>query len=140
MALPLLALIPLVNKVIEGVTKFIPDKDLAAKVKADALTHVTSIVHVETMALIEGQVKIILAEAQGGWLQRNWRPMLMAIIGVIIANNYIVYPYINLFFNTGVELELPDALWALMKIGLGGYVLGRTGEKIVTTLKNGGSK
>ena len=27
-------------------------------------------------------------------------------------------------------LDLPDKLWALMEIGVGGYILGRTAEKI----------
>ena len=42
-------------------------------------------------------------EALGhSWLQRNWRPMLMVLFGVIIANNYVVVPY-----GFGIHLELP---------------------------------
>jgi hypothetical protein len=33
------------------------------------------------------------------------------------------------------NLKLPNEAWALLKIGLGGYVIGRSAEKIVPTLK-----
>jgi predicted MFS family arabinose efflux permease len=82
------------------------------------------------MALIEGQVSIILAEAKGGWLQRNWRPMLMVIAILIIFNNYVVFPYLSAWTNAVTVLELPKGLWALLNIGVGGYIGARTVEKI----------
>ena len=86
--------------------------------------------------LIASQSKIITSEAKGqSWLQRNWRPVTMMIFVFIIANNYIVFPYLKAIFNWGVKLEVPPDLWALLKIGLGGYVVGRSGEKIVTNLR-----
>jgi len=36
-----------------------------------------------------------------------------------------------------VVLELPGGLWALLTTGVGGYVVGRSGEKIVQSIKNG---
>jgi hypothetical protein len=87
--------------------------------------------------LINAKKDIIVAEAQGqSWLQRTWRPLLMLIITIIIANNYILFPYISLFFpGSATMLELPGELYNLMAIGVGGYVVGRTGEKIVTKWK-----
>ncbi|MBI9081627.1 MAG: hypothetical protein JEY79_18045, partial [Pseudodesulfovibrio sp.] len=53
-------------------------------------------------------------------------------------NNYLLVPYGELFFPGSVKvLELPEALWELMKIGVGGYVVGRTGEKMVKEWKAG---
>ena len=45
--------------------------------------------------IISYQSAVIIAEAQGeSWLQRNWRPSLMVVFGFIIANNYIIAPYL----------------------------------------------
>jgi predicted MFS family arabinose efflux permease len=54
----------------------------------------------------------------------------MLTIIIIVANNYIVYPYLSIFTDKVRVLDLPDKLWALMEIGVGGYILGRTAEKI----------
>ncbi|MHC4230116.1 MAG: 3TM-type holin [Planctomycetota bacterium] len=81
------------------------------------------------------QRDIVLAEAQGdSWLQKNWRPLLMISIVAIVVNNHLLFPYLRLFWTSAPVLELPADLWDLMKIGVGGYVLGRSGEKIVKTL------
>ncbi len=53
----------------------------------------------------------------------------------IIANNYILYPYLALFWSDAPVLEIPPDMWGLLKIGLGGYVVGRSGEKIATAWK-----
>ena len=54
----------------------------------------------------------------------------------IVANNYLIYPYISLFWNSAPLLELPPDLWGLLKIGLGGYVVGRSAEKVASNFKN----
>lgn len=86
------------------------------------------------------QSEIIIAEAKGkSWLQRNWRPGLMAIFGTIIANNYIIAPYVGAIFGVELVLEMPADLWDLLKIGVGGYIVGRSGEKIIKTVKSKGT-
>lgn len=55
----------------------------------------------------------------------------MLVIILIIANNYVVAPYIGLFLpERELILELPGGLWALLNVGVGGYVGGRSAEKI----------
>jgi hypothetical protein len=76
------------------------------------------------------QSEVIIAEAKGeSWLQRNWRPSLMAIFGIIVANNYIIAPYLTAMFDWQVVLEIPEQLWGLLKLGVGGYIGGRSIEK-----------
>lgn len=79
---------------------------------------------------IEGNIKIaqaeiIKAEAGGqSWLQRNWRPMVMIWFAVLIS---------LIFFDKtppGMEMEVQIALMDLLKIGLGGYVIGQSAEVI----------
>lgn len=84
---------------------------------------------------VSSQKEIIVAEIKSGWLSRSWRPILMLSITAIIVNNYILYPYLSLFGVPAVALELPEKLYNLMTIGVGGYVVGRSGEKIVEKLK-----
>jgi len=58
--------------------------------------------------ILEEQGQIVKAEAQSGsWLTSNWRPLTMMVFVVIIANNYIVYPYLSLFWNQAPTLAIP---------------------------------
>ena len=71
------------------------------------------------------QTNIILAEANGNWLQRSWRPILMLAFGFIV----IYVKFIAPLFDLPIP-ELENEFWNLLQIGIGGYVIGRTGEKI----------
>ena len=131
-ALPLVGKIvaPLLGKVFDVVDQAVADKDLAAQIKAQIQTQDMQIDHAEFMTSIQEQASIIKAEATGhSWLQRNWRPLLMLVFVVIVANNYVIFPYLSLFTEKTVILELPDKMWTLMVIGVGGYIGGRTVEK-----------
>ncbi len=117
---------PILAPILKIVDDLVPDKDLANQLKNQFQN---AMLNFDT-TVIEGKVQIILAEARGGWLQRNWRPMLMLICILIIANNYIFFPYASLFTDKVKMLELPNGLWALLNLGVGGYIAGRSAEKI----------
>ena len=86
---------------------------------------------------IEQKASIIRAEAQGdSWIQKSWRPITMLVFVFIIANNYILFPYISLFGGTATTLEIPPDMWSLLKLGLTGYVVGRSVEKSIKYYKN----
>lgn len=40
-------------------------------------------------ALAQSQAGIIQAEAQGNWLQRSWRPIIMLVFAAIVYRGYI---------------------------------------------------
>jgi hypothetical protein len=118
--------------IFQEVDKAIPDQDLGAKLKASIQTAVLS---ADAEALQE-QAGIVTAEAKGeSWLQRNWRPVTMMVFVFIVANNYIIAPYAQALSGASVSLPTPPDLWALIKIGLGGYVVGRSAEKCVAAWK-----
>ena len=123
------ALIPSIIGVIgKAIDKAIPDRDEAEALKQQLSVAILNLQHAE----LQGAVDIIKAEAQGdSWIQRSWRPILMLVIVAIVANNYLLYPYLSLYWTEAPKLDLPPELWDLMKIGVGGYVLGRSGEKAV---------
>lgn len=74
---------------------------------------------------ISEQAAAIREEARGNWLQRSWRPIVMLVFTVIVL--------------AGTFLNLPilsdtSRFWDLLEIGLGGYIIGRGGEQLVSTL------
>ncbi|MCY4044389.1 MAG: 3TM-type holin [Cellvibrionales bacterium] len=75
--------------------------------------------------LADAQSKIILAEANGNdWLQKNWRPLAMITFVVLIVLDFLGF---------GAH-RLSEHAWELMKIGMGGYVVGRSVEKVATAV------
>lgn len=145
MALPILAALPVIGKIIapllgkvfDIVDQYVPDKDMAAKLKSEIQMAAMAMEHKEAMAEIQAQAEVVKAEIQGtSWLQRSWRPILMLVIVCIVANNYLVYPYLSMFTDKATILTLPDHLWNLMSIGVGGYIVGRSGEQIVKRWKS----
>ena len=131
-----LASVPIIGKVLETslgiIDQLVPDKDLAAKIK----TGIAQSVEDNAAKLDLAGTSIVKAEAAGeSWLQRNWRPILMLTIVSIIFNNYVLAPYLSLFTDKVAILDLPGGLWALLNVGVGGYVAGRSGEKIAKIVK-----
>lgn len=81
--------------------------------------------------IIEAQSKVLVAEIQGNsWLQQNWRPLTMVTFVVLIVATWLGYSTPGL--TEAMHLRLLD----IVEIGLGGYVLGRSVEKVATTLKD----
>lgn len=119
------------------IDKAIPDADAAQQIKAEIQRNFMSYQN----SLIENSTKIILAEAGGqSWLQRNWRPLLMLTCIVIIANNYIFFPYASAMGLPAQKLDLPDELWNLLNLGVGGYVIGKSAEQVATNIATVWSK
>ncbi len=75
--------------------------------------------------LMEAQSSIIKSEAQGkSWLQRNWRPITMLTFLILVVCDCF-----------GVlTFRLAKEAWTLLQIGLGGYVVGRSAEKIAPAI------
>jgi hypothetical protein len=74
---------------------------------------------------------VITAEANSAnKLTSSWRPVLMYVFMAIIVNNYILAPYLQAMFHVGLALAIPPDMWDLLKLGVGGYVMGRSAEKV----------
>lgn len=78
------------------------------------------------LELQQMQTDIIIAEAKGNWLQRSWRPVLMLAFGFIV----IYVKFIAPLFGLPIP-PLENQFWNLLQLGIGGYVVGRSGEKIM---------
>lgn len=79
--------------------------------------------------LVAAQSAIIQAEANGkSWIQRSWRPILMLTFGALIVADFMGLTAPNM--SEAIKLSL----YELMKIGIGGYIVGRSAEKTVPGL------
>jgi len=117
------------------VDKLIPDKEAQAKAKLELLT----LSQKGELKELEAVVSIVNAEAKSEhWVVAAWRPITMLVFVAIIANNYLLYPYLSLFWSDAPLLTLPSDLWGLLKIGLGGYVVGRSVEKATEAYRRKG--
>lgn len=117
------AVLPVVGKVLD---RIIPDPEARAKAELEIQTGLLS----AESEIVKAAASVIRAEAGGNWLQRSWRPMLMILFGLIIANNYVIVPYVLAFGMFVPSLDIPPGMWALLNVGVGGYVVGRSAEKI----------
>ncbi len=122
----------LVTKVLDIIDKNVEDKDLATKLKADLTTAAMT----QEYNLESKRADVVMTEMKGAsWLQQSWRPILMLTIVAIVANNYIIFPYLHLFTDKVTMLQLPSELYTLLTVGVGGYIIGRSGEKMVKEWK-----
>jgi len=76
-------------------------------------------------ALEQAAASIVKAEAESEhWLAANWRPLMMLTFGALIVARWMGWTAPGI--TEAVELKL----WDIINIGLGGYVIGRSAEKI----------
>ena len=115
--------------------RFFEDKDQAAAAAQEL--RLAMLAHEKTANELARDV--VVAEAKSGhWVTSAWRPIVMLMFAVMIANNYIIAPYLDAILGTSVMFDMPDQAWSLLSIGLGGYVLGRSGEKIAREMRKKG--
>ena len=116
------ALAPILGKV---VANLFPDPTERAKAEAEALRQL-----LEHQGEIEqAAAKIIQTEAASThWLAANWRPLTMITFTALIVARWMGWVAPNLS-----EAEYLK-LWSIIEFGLGGYVVGRSVEKIAPSI------
>ncbi len=118
----LLSLLPIVGDVLD---KIIPDPaaQAEAKLKLMELAQKGEFTEMTTKA------DIIKAEASSeSWLAQSWRPIMMLTFGALIVARWMGYA------APGISQEEILKLWNIVELGLGGYVIGRSVEKIVPSI------
>ena len=120
------ALIPVLAPILGNIVKSkFPDPAEQAKVEAELTQALWQNAHQINVAAAE----IIKAEAASEhWLAANWRPLLMLTFGALIVARWFGW----------AAPELSEAeyikLWDIVQLGIGGYTIGRSVEKITPTL------
>lgn len=112
-----------INNVIDKVA---PDAGMAEQLKFEITKELIS----SDNKALQTQADVIMSEANGdSWLQRNWRPLLMIDFALLITAHWLGFTPDNL-----TELQTV-ALLDIVKVGLGGYVVGRSAEKVMKEYK-----
>lgn len=101
---------------------------IAAELKQETLSYVSKSADLGT--------GIVLAEAQSEhWFTRSWRPMLMVILMGFLVLAGIVLPTADLLVGHHINFQprwqvLPENFWDFLTVGMGGYIGGRSLEKV----------
>lgn len=120
----------ILQKGLDIIDKCVPDKDLAEKLKQEYTLAAMNQDYQAVANELDKRATIIAAEANGqSFFQRNWRPILMLTFNYIIAHNYIIAPIFHL-----ACVPVPEQMWNLLQLGIGGYIVGRSVEKVAPTV------
>lgn len=117
---------PISDVIGKVVDKVAPDAGMAEQLKFEITKELIS----SDNKSLQTQADIIMSEATGeSWLQRNWRPLVMIDFAILINAHWLGY--------TPENLSEPQvlALLTIVKVGLGGYVVGRSAEKVMKEYK-----
>lgn len=118
--IPVLA--PILGKVVGNL---FPDPEQKAKAEKEMMTQLlTHQAEIESAA-----AKIINTEAASQhWLAANWRPLTMLVFVGLIVARWFGWAAPNLASEEYIKL------WSIVEFGLGGYVVGRSVEKITPSI------
>ena len=94
-----------------------------------AKNEIFKVLQEQQLELKKLQTEIIVTEANGNWLQRSWRPILMLAFGFIVIYVKFIAPLISLPIP-----PLENEFWDLLQLGIGGYVVGRSVEKVAKNI------
>lgn len=116
----------LTGNVIGKIGEVIDELFTSDEERINAKNKIFEVIRQKELELQKMQTDIIIAEAKGNWLQRSWRPILMLAFGFIVIYVKFLAPLFDLKIP-----ELENEFWNLLQLGIGGYVIGRTGEKMM---------
>ena len=94
--------------------------------RAKVQNEVTLAVMQQAQAIEEAAAGIVKTEAASAhWLAANWRPLTMLTFVALIVARWFGWS------APGLSEAEALALWDIVQLGLGGYVVGRSVEKVV---------
>lgn len=116
------ALIPIVEKIVGNL---FPNAEEKAKAEAEVMRQLLA----AQSEIEQAASKIIQTEAASAhWLAANWRPLTMLTFVVLIVARWFGWAAPNLSDAEYIKL------WSIVEFGLGGYVVGRSVEKIAPSI------
>jgi len=116
------ALLPVLGRVVGNL---FPDPAEKAKAEAEMLRQLLA----AQSELEQAASRIIQTEAASQhWLAANWRPLTMLTFVALIVARWFGWAAPNLSEAEYIKL------WSIVEFGLGGYVIGRSVEKIAPSI------
>ena len=117
---------PVAGAVFKTIDKVVDNKGEADKLKAKVQEKIIA----GELAELEGAAKTIQIEAQGGFLQRNWRPIMMLVFAALMVAHWFGFTAPN------IPESVQNSLLNIILVGIGGYTVGRSAEKVADRFKN----
>jgi hypothetical protein len=116
------ALAPIIGQIVGNL---FPDPTEKARAEAEAMRQLLS----HQAEIESAAAKIINTEAASThWLAANWRPLTMLVfVGLIVARWFG-------WAAPGLQEAEYLKLWSIVEFGLGGYVVGRSVEKVAPSI------
>ena len=127
-----MAITQLIGELFKPVTTLVDDihtsEEEKFKIKKE-MSRIQSDVQIKLLdyekQMVIAKSSAITAEATGqSWMQRNWRPITMlTFLALVVCDSFGLLAF-----------RLADQAWTLLQIGMGGYVIGRSCEKILPSI------
>ena len=111
-----------ISGIVNSISELIGQLTLPAREKKELEIGLLKLIQELERELARARAVTVQEEVKGNWLQRSWRPLVMLVFAVIVL--------VGTFTNLPI-LDDTSRFWDLLEIGLGGYVVGRGGEKIL---------
>ena len=113
------ALVPILG---DAIRRLFPDPEARSRAEAE----ITAALLSRAGEIEKAASEVVLAEARSEhWLASTWRPIVMLTFAALIVARWLGW--------SAPGLTEPEVLklWSIVELGLGGYVIGRSVEKVV---------
>ncbi len=120
------ALLPVLAPILgDVIRKIIPDQGEQSRIEAElSLALMQRAQEIESAA-----ADVVKTEAASEhWITATWRPIVMLVLTSLIVARWLGYS------APGISEVEALKLWSIVEIGLGGYVIGRSAEKIAPVM------
>ncbi|MBC5623548.1 3TM-type holin [Butyricimonas hominis] len=111
-----------VKGIVGAVSELVDRLTLPAREKKQLETDLLKVFVEWEQRVMEARSEVLAEEVRGNWLQRSWRPLVMLTFALIVL--------VGTFTSLPILADT-SRFWDLLEVGIGGYVMGRSGEKIL---------
>ena len=108
-----------ISGIVDSVSELVGQLTLPARERKELEAGLLKLIQEWERELTRARASVVRDEVKGNWLQRSWRPLVMLVFGT---------------FTSLQILADTSRFWDLLEIGLGGYVVGRSGEKMAKAI------
>lgn len=96
--------------------------------KSEAMRQIADLVNNSLLRVMDIQASVLKTEMTGNWLQRSWRPIIMLMFATLLFIRWT--GWVDHDISEALEMKL----MSIMQVSLGGYIAGRSIEKVSSTL------
>ena len=111
-----------VKGIVGAVSELVDRLTLPAREKKQLETDLLKVFVEWEQRVMEARSEVLAEEVRGNWLQRSWRPLVMLTFALIVL--------VGTFTSLPILADT-SRFWDLLEVGIGGSVMGRSGEKIL---------